>query len=331
MPRRAQRVIDSRLSAESRGRARQPGADIIAGAPAPPTEGRQAEAVLALQQAAGNHAVEALLTSRARGRELGRMQIVATDPGTVESDAIILMNIRHGLAVNQGRGVQSERTVAIGDPYTGDDLDIASDDPKKREIVFLHGHGSAGGYAGEFIRRSGDAKDTVLYSAAADEIASKLKTVNEASKRNKSYEIRVLTCHGADPSAEALFNAPSLVKALKDELATAPQTITIKGAVHAAFSYPGFKTYQEPLVGSADAAIAAWLKTPFDEFKAWLQTAEGAGSGYPERLSKLSVLLPEWRVKNFIKDLEAAGGYSKTTGSVRDAKTFVKEVTRTTA
>ena len=271
------------------------------------------------------------MRSRAPARGLGRMQIVATDPGTVESDAIILMNIRHGLAVNQRRGIQTERTLSIGDAYTGDDLDIASEDPKKREIVFLHGHGSAGGYAGEFILRSGDSKDTVLYSAAADEIASKLKTVTDGSKRNKSYEIRVLTCHGADPSAEAIFKAPSLVKALKNELATEPQTVTIKGAVHAAFSYSGFKTYQEPLVGTADAAIAAWLKDPFDEFKRWLQTSEGARSGYAERLSKLSVLLPEWRVKNFIKDLEAAGGYSKTTGAVRDAQTFVKEVTRTTA
>jgi hypothetical protein len=37
------------------------------------------------------------------------------------------------------------------------------------------------------------------------------------------------------------------------------------------------------------------------------------------------------QVENFIKELEAAGGFSKKTGPVRDARTFVKEFSGTTA
>jgi hypothetical protein len=296
-------------------------------------------ALLSLQRQAGNQAVARMLARTDRPR-LQRMQLIATEAGTVESDPVVLMNMRHARAVNQGRGVNvdAEKIASLADSYSGDDLDFAN-----REIVFMHGHGLAGMYRDEFSLQSGGAKDQVTYEQAADVVAAKLKTVTNEAKRNQPYEIRILTCHGGDPKSEQPTvsdrgkliapGMPSLVKSLQTRLADAPNKITIKGFVEAAFSYPAHKTYQEP-AGFTDKGFKLHLEAPFEQFKQWLETEEGKQAGYRERLKKIEELVPQSTVESFMDEIRKEGAYSKKdaatdpTASRRD--TFLKVFNRTT-
>jgi hypothetical protein len=280
-------------------------------------------ALLALQRQAGNHAVAQMVQ---------RMQLVAADPGAVDSDPVVLMNIRHGRAVNQGKGVDAnaEKIASFGDAYSGDDLDV-----DKGEIVFLHGHGLTGMYRDEFILRQGGTADTVTYEQAADVVATKLKTVTNEQKKGKPYTIRILTCRGGNPGLEhgskIVGPMPSLVKALQAKLADAPSEIKIKGFVEPAFSYPGFKTHQEPS-GFTDKGYALHLEKPFEEFKTWLAN-EGAGSSYQARLKKIEELIPEDTVKAFIESIRGEGAYTTKDLAGEDdprRETFVKVFNKTT-
>jgi hypothetical protein len=250
------------------------------------------------------------------------MQLVAASPGHIESDPIILSNINHGLAVNRKRGVNGEKIASVGDPYSGDDLDIASDNPARREIVFLHGHGSRGSYAGEFAVTGSEPQKTPEYTLVAHEVAQRLRVVTDNDKKGKSYKIRILTCHGGDPAGEE-FGYPSLVTALKEKLAKSASDGD-------AFSYPGFKTHLDPREGSATDAIEKFLKAPFAQFKAWLEEfpSDTTPPGYDARLAKISALLPPETVSDFIAALRVAGGYTKKDFKERpgapEASDFVK-------
>jgi hypothetical protein len=274
-------------------------------APAP------AAALLALQRQAGNQAVARLLArSRAAGPRLQRMQLTAADPGTVDSDPVVLMNMRHARAINQGRGVdpRAEKIASLGDAYSGDDIDFDHD-----EIVFLHGHGATGLYRDDFILQPGAAKKEVSYAEAAEVIASRLNTVSDDRKRGRPYTIRILTCRAGDPGMEQgnpalnIGPLPSLVKALQQKLANAESEIQIKGFAREAFSYPGFKTHQQPDVFT-DQGYENHLKAPFAAFKAWLE-GEGAGSSYPQRLAKIEELVPQSVVEDFMQDTKGQGAY----------------------
>ena len=253
------------------------------------------EALLALQRGAGNQAVT---------RMLSRMQLVATDPDKVESDHVVLMNMRHARDINARKGVDTskEKIASLGGDYSGDDIDFAH-----KEVVFLHGHGNIGMYQGLFVLKPGDKQDMVTYEEAAEVIAAKLKTVTREDKKGQPFEIRILTCKAGNPNAPG--NAPSLVKALQTELATAPSVIKIKGFVNSAFSYPGWKSHQEPDVFTDP--YEKTLKPQFELFKEWLKTDEGKAAGYPERLRKIEELIPQDLVDRFMADLRQAGAYAK--------------------
>jgi hypothetical protein len=280
-------------------------------------------ALLALQRGAGNQAV---------GRALQRMHLIATEAGTVESDPVVLMNIRHGQTVNKGRGVETEKIAAFADAYSGDDLDF-----EHREIVFLHGHGVTGMYRDDFALTTGGKVDAVTYDAAADIVAAKLKTVTKEEKKGKPYEIRILTCRGGNPGMEqgdkqlSIAPMPSMVKALQQKLASSPSLVTIKGFVQPAFSYPGYKTHQEP-DQFTDTAYELHLKVPFKTFETWLATDEGKKAGYPERLKKIEELIPQDTVVAFMTELRKLGAYSKADaeGDQSRRETFLKVVNRTT-